>query len=180
MLENEFRDNFPPGCDPPVLLLQLLNYQNAAKTAYDGSFILIEGGKETSLRFFRDARTASQFAVFGHDGRGSLFALWMYEGRDCTSAPIVFLDSEGHGNSAIANSLTDFLILLSFGFRDFGDVLSNVSALQMNSQTAPNLEFRRWLEDVVKINPVSDPVTIIQSAKRNHPNLDDWITEQLL
>src|SRR5262245_26440492 len=112
----DLRKNFPADVALPAALVRLLEYQNSVHHFYSGSFELDHQGAMSVLYWFdKDVQTASQFAIFGHGGDGSLYGYWLYNGRTIENAPIVFLGSEGVGNTLLANTFEEFLALLALG-----------------------------------------------------------------
>lgn len=169
----EFRKNFPPGVAVPEMLLQLLEFQNRIQDWYSGYFELDSFGNAGLLAWFDDSAAAAQFIQFGHNGDGSLYCFWLYEGRSLDSAPIVFLGSEGQDNAVLANNLKEFFALLAEGYDELGFPTGRLEKLE----TEANLKFREWLQNEFGILTPADAEQFIAAAQSAHPNLEEWISD---
>lgn len=175
MREAEFLGNFPEGTDIPELLRELLEFQNQERDWYSGHFELdaFTFGKPAWFGGDRDA--SEQFAVFGHGPDGSLYALWLYEGRSLATAPVVFLGSEGTDCGVIANDLGDFMALLAIGSGELGFEISWGEVSEARPPAGRLREFRSWLADRFGISAPSDPSPLVRLARNNHPDLTSWL-----
>jgi hypothetical protein len=101
----DLRKNFPANVDMPSALLRLLEYQHSVNHFYSGSFELYHQRAMSVLYWFdKDEEAASQFAIFGHGGDGSLYGYWLYNGRTIGNVPIVFLGSEAEAGARLSST----------------------------------------------------------------------------
>ncbi len=170
--------NFPPATVVPAPLARLLEYQNAVPDFYSGSFELDHSGADSVDHWFdRDEQVARQFAIFGHGGDGSLYGYWFYSDKTLLTAPIVFLGSEGVGNTILANSFEEFLALLSLGYTELGFALSKPEYNVGTRIDEALLHFRGWLDREFKIQVPNTHDTIVRAAHNAHPDLGTWIEQ---
>lgn len=169
------RRNFPPGVDVPDPLHELLKFQNRSREWYAGYFELTEWEYGHDAWFGGDTEAARQFVVFGSGPDGSLYALWLYPGRNIADAPVVFLGSEGTDCGLLAGDLDEFLGLLAVGADELGFAVSWGGALQPEAP-APRLEeFRVWLRDSFGIVTPSDPLAVVAAARSRHSDFGAWL-----
>ncbi len=175
---HEFTKNFPPDITVPSILLRLLDYQNAVPDFYSGSFELDRSGADNVYYWFdRDIQAARQFAIFGHSGDLSLYGYWLYPGRTLLTAPIVFLGSEGVGNTLLANSFEEFLALLSLGYEELGFAVSKPDYKISTTIDESLLHFRAWLDREVGIQVPETFDSIVVAARNAHPDFKTWIEQ---
>jgi hypothetical protein len=175
MLPQDFQRNFPQGSEAPRFLIRLLEYQNSNRGHfYSGDFELTGTGAEAALAWFdNDQSMASQFVIFGQGGDGSLYGYWLYAGQTLDTAPIVFLGSEGMGNTVLAHTLEEFLALLAVGMEKLGYDVSEGWYWEEEIEPGEQvLRFRSWLEEELGIVKPEDWREIVAQAKESHPDLD--------
>jgi hypothetical protein len=172
-----FRRNFPPDVAVPDRLSGLLEFQNESREWYTGYFEMVEWEYGFAAWFGGDKIAAEQFVVFGHDGDGSLYALWLYPGRSIGDAPVVFLGSEGVDCSLLASDLDAFLGLLALGVQELGFAVSWGDVRPPDSP-APRLHaFQEWLRMSFGITPSPDPIAMVTLARRQHPDFGLWLSD---
>jgi hypothetical protein len=121
---------------------------------------------------------ANEIFVFGCDGNSGLYGFWIHDGAPLEKAPIVYLDDAGRDSYPIANSLDEFLALVALGKNNR---LGRYKLWDQSKTENEGLaEYRSWLRDVMKIEPVTDDKTgaaLIENARKSHPDLNKWIDE---
>jgi hypothetical protein len=169
MTPDNSRQN-PPIPEP---LIKLHEYQHRVADWYSGHFESISPDPNETIAWFDgDAETASQFIAIGKGGDGSLYAIWIYDGKSVEEAPFVFLGSECVGNTVLADGITDFLSLLAIGYDELGFADWSVGV----EEVSPILkEFRDWLKKEFGIAIPARGLEIIEAAKSRHPNLEEWV-----
>lgn len=175
MKQSQFRRNFPPSYEIPEAIWKLFQYQINA-SGYSGYFCLDD--TLWSIEFPDALRP--YFVLFGSDADGSFYAFWLYSDFSLKNAPIVFLSFDGTKNIILANSFLDFLALLGLGIEELGYTVqqSNWWKTSPKSNDA-NTEFRQWLKYEFDIVPPEDPWMILQDARNNHPDLNQWLKERM-
>ena len=171
---SDLRRNFPPGVEPPALLVRLLDYQNAMpdfQRVDDLDFQVYDCGEGLLYWFGHDPAAAAQFAAFGHSQDGSTYAYWLYPGRTLADAPLVLLDGDGDGR-LLADTTAEFLALLAAG-----EVGPGAEGRQTTRPSPTLLGYRRWLAEDIGIPVPADGRAIREKAKARHPDLNDWIAQ---
>lgn len=172
----QFRQNF--GRYPiPQLLQDLLEFQNVSNEWYSDSFELAVISKEGLKTYFgENEELLSRWIEFAHDGNDSSYALWLYREMPLESAPVVYFNSEGEGNTVVANNLAEFFTLLAC---DQEMVLGEYPETDNdNEHTEMNQAFRVWIRERYQLEAVTHPNEVVQKAKRHHPDLQEWIEGQ--
>ena len=177
----EFQKNFPPSVEMPEILIRLLTFQNI-RDEYFGSFSLIEFSRDDVLSWFGgNKQAASQFIIFGHSPAGASYGYWLYDKHTIDTAPIVVIGFGGDGNTVVANSLQDFLRVVSIGEDPLCYVITEWGWSDRNEiEVDENLEsYRQWLwrELALTVPSVEEADAIVTSAKNVHPDLDQWIQQ---
>ncbi len=166
---------FPLGMHVPNGLGRLCDYSEQPGTRIGCDFKL-RANRRTAELVFRDVEGGDkQVALFGIDGRQSLYGYWMYDGRLPEQAPIVYIHHEGEGTAVIANSLEEFLSLLALGYEETGLVRAWQGQRVPCSGIGP---FRAWLKDEWGISPSTDGRVLVAQAQRMHPDFDAWIRRE--
>lgn len=178
--EDDFKNNFPTGLEPPRQLLKLLSYQNSITGYYSDYFYLHGNGKLFADRYFGDKTIADQFVVFGHDSDGCLYAFWRHKQQSLDNTPVVFLDSDGDSSVVLSDTIDGFLALLSLGVEELGHALTTSTWANKFSNDQNVIQFRKWLHDELGIEVPRKPEQILNEAKQNQPDLIEWIQENLL
>ncbi|MBW4579877.1 MAG: SMI1/KNR4 family protein [Tildeniella nuda ZEHNDER 1965/U140] len=177
----EFQKNFPIGTEVPETFVRLLEFQNI-RDLYFGNFSLIDFSRDEVLLLLfgennRDA--ASQFIVFGHSPAGASYGYWLYDKHTIDTAPIAVIGFGGDGNTVIANSLQEFLQIISIGEDPLCYVITEWGWTDRNEiEVNENLEdYRKWLfrELTLTVPTIEEADAIVTSAKNAHPDFDQWI-----
>jgi hypothetical protein len=136
--------------------------------SFSGRFKLAAGD---AAEWLGDAARASDFAVFGHDADGSLYAYWFYDGRTPADAPIVYLNVGHSGSTVLADSLEDFLTLLAHDVVDLGMYFDE--AARPRKHSAGNQAFKTWLSECFDLAPATHPERVVKKAAASHPKLSE-------
>ncbi|HLO85515.1 MAG TPA: hypothetical protein VK203_11010 [Nostocaceae cyanobacterium] len=172
----EFYKNFPYSEDIPPALIKLFEYANQVETYFSGYFEIVTNGKESAKCWFsKDDEAANKFIVFGENTDNSLYGFWLYGNSKISEAPIVFLGYEGTDNSVLANNIEEFLALLGIGYEELG--YADYWQEPEEEATAELQNFRAWLKQEFGIIPPPTGEAIIENAKSQHPDLDNWIKQ---
>jgi hypothetical protein len=112
------------------------------------------------------------FAALGQTGDGSVFAIWSPKGGadEPKDGAVVFLDSEGAVNSAVAGSLDEFLSLLAYGT---GWIRAAAAGKPPTATKA-----RGDIKKTFGVAPATDPSSLAATARASKPSLKDWLKKQ--
>jgi len=148
---------FNPHPVPPMLA-DLCAYWDENPHFFAGSFE-VEGDRYGMARawFQNKEEGYSHVLTFGVDGSGSLFAFWIYDDREPANAPVIFLGSEGEGNSVLADNLAEFFAILATNseWDEFEREYVKVNEeYQEDSQ-----KFQAWIREKFGIEPAADAPT---------------------
>ncbi len=112
------------------------------------------------------------FAPLGHTGDGSVFAVWSPKGGadEPKDGAVVFLDSEGAVNSAVAGSLDEFLSVLAYG-------TGWIRAAAAGKPPAAT-KARGDIKKAFGVAPATDPSKLAAAARASKPSLADWLKKQ--
>ena len=178
MNAKEYVEKFPAEFAVPTLILELLKYQDEVDNAYSGTFELrADEGSSLFYWFGKDLDAASQFGSFGADSDGSLYAFWLLNNRDLETAPIVFLGSEGSGNTVLSDNLRDFFSLLAIGQEELGFAVESPGWHQKQVPDENTQQFRNWLKSSFDIEEPEGGEAFVAQAKSKHPDLQTWIEQ---
>lgn len=163
---------------------------------FAGDFEFELDGPASATAWFADREEpAREFAVFGRvgggaarpglrlgleptsgtDGRGGLFALWLYPGRSPEDAPVVLLDSECLDNGILASDADAFLSLLA---TDVGGLSPVTDPSAPPADSPDRARYLAWLAGE-GIAPASRPEEVIAGASAGHPDLEARIDAAL-
>jgi len=176
MEERLFVKNFPPGMEIPPALVKLFRYQASGKYKYSGHFYLYD--RFWQKEWILEQQVRSDFVQFGFDADGSVYALWIYYPFALDSAPVVFLGSEWAGNKILANSIREFLALLSLGIPELGYAVEHQGWEKEASERPETIDFRKWLARELDIQMPKDPLAIVETARARHPDLNRWLQDR--
>ena len=171
---DKFWQSFQPDIPPPVRLVELLAFQEAARGWYSGSFEL-SGWEYRGDWFGENSEAAKQFVVFGRGPDGSMYAFWLYPGRTLETAPVVFLGSDASDCGVLAASLDDFLALLAFGADELGrqvpsgEIAPSDKLEPCAEPIARHREFQAWLLQKYGIQVPAEPMELVRRARSAHP-----------
>jgi hypothetical protein len=172
MLADEIQAGFPAGVTVPNDLRRLLMFAEEHGREISGCFEFESDGRGASRAWFGDESAASQFAVFGCGPDGSLYALWLYPGREPANAPVVLLDSECDGNQVVAANVRDFLRLLAIGYEEPGRY---PSLPPEDPDSAEDL--REWVSEEFGLEVPATAAELVKDAQGKHPDLAAWVKE---
>ena len=103
-----------------------------------------------------------------------LYGFWLYPGTTFTSAPIACKSYQPHFASVVADSIEDFLAILSTGVESMRDYLEGKTDWIETDFTAQP-EFTQWLTTISNIALPVDGPALITKARAKHPVLKgDW------
>jgi hypothetical protein len=166
-MNDGFTFNFPDGVSVPPALRALAEFCGSIDDFFSGDFELRSDDDDAEAWFHGNQDAAAQVAVFGQEGDGSLYALWLRAGTRPESAPVVFLCSEDDATKVLANDLADFLVLLSVG----ADGLGRWGPMHAPDEEAPHLaRYRAWLTKTTEREPVGpkEARALMDSAAAAH------------
>jgi len=166
MAKHDFKAAF--GAHPvPQLLDDLAEFDADTKGYWSGRFKLAPG---SAAEWLGGPERAGDFAVFGHDPDGSLYAFWLNEDRTPANAPVVYLNAEHSGSTVLADSLEEFLGLLALDVTDLGMYYDEAD--RPHKRSSGNAAFRAWLAECFGIEPVAQPTRVVKRAMSGHPPLE--------
>ncbi|HLP88395.1 MAG TPA: hypothetical protein VK184_07375 [Nostocaceae cyanobacterium] len=168
----EFCAMFSLPEDTPTALMKLFAYHQQVQTAYSGGFEVRIIPENMKYCFDGDTETAKQFIEVGQTQDDSSYCFWLYDNKKISEAPIVFLGSEGTDNKVLANNLEEFLTLLSIGYDELG--YADYGSEPEEAATPELQHFRTWLKQEFGIIPPATGESIIENARSQHPDLDQW------
>jgi len=160
----------------PGMLADLCGYWDENPEFFAGSFEVSADEYDRVKEWFRGNEAGySRVIVFGHDGIGSLFALWLYDGKTSENAPIIYLGGEGVGTTILADDFSGLFSVLASNrdYEPFDGAFCD--AEEENKQE--NRKFRKWIKEKYAIIPAKYPMKIVKAARQNHPDLKKWLTE---
>lgn len=156
---------------------------------------------ENRFKYLVAEKSVPYFHLIGQQASGSLICFWQYEeGIALNNQPLVWLDSEGFPRAVFANDFETFLQLLPYGTGAIYDIITAVlnsrdpskkskkitnlfdtnrlnSCLQTSQKSFPAHDlYLHWLDEK-KLAPSLEPVSVIQSAYTQFPNLEEWLNE---
>jgi hypothetical protein len=171
-LAKEIQASFPRGVILPDPLRRLCDYIDSKGLPISGDFQLRPGEDEVLVYWFGgDAAAASRFAGFGAAGDGSIYAYWLGESTDISTAPIVFLAHGGGESLVLASSTEEFLALLAIGYRDLG--------YDFREEPPPPDKhvryLRNWLADKFRVTPANAARSVVEQANTQHPSFQQWL-----
>lgn len=158
----------------PKLLAALCNYWEKHPEHSCGSFEIDEDKYDTLKDWFRGNEAGwSKVKLFGVDGIHSLYGIWLYDGRKSENAPIVYLGGEGEGTTILASTWEEFLSILAAN-QEWGPFDKKFFDATANNEEQ-NATFAAWLKAEHGIAPAKNPAAIMQKAKKEHPDFDEWL-----
>jgi hypothetical protein len=171
-LAKEIQASFPRGVILPDPLRRLCDYIDSKGLPISGDFQLRPGEDEVLVYWFGgDAAAASRLAGFGAAGDGSIYAYWLGESTDISTAPIVFLAHGGGESLVLASSTEEFLALLAIGYRDLG--------YDFREEPPPPDKhvryLRNWLADKFRVTPANVARSVVEQANTQHPSFQQWL-----
>lgn len=162
---------FPPGVKMPSELRRLCDFLDRTDYPISGCMRLRPESEGLKAWFGDGSDAWHQLAGFGAGPDGSTLALWLYPGRDASTAPVVHLGSGGDHLMVLADNFRDFLVLFGIGYDELGfDDLSNPPA---EPETAARL--REWLAAEFDMHCPETGILLVQHAQSCHPDFAQWV-----
>lgn len=139
---------------------------NLTDGQFSGRFQL---AAELADEWLGEAGNPAEFAIFGRDPDGSMYAYWLYDDRTPETAPIVYLQA-GHGGSiVIASSFEEFLSLLALDIADLGVYYDEGE--RSRTPSTGHTRFVKWLAKTYAIKPAVQAERVVKRAGAGHPKL---------
>lgn len=171
MLADDVESKFPPGVKMPVAIRALCDFLDTNGYPLSGYFEISTIGDDDLRAWFpNDPTMQRRFAVFGRGSTGSVYAIWLRDGTDVDSSPVIVLGSEGESLVMAANSL-EFCRLLGCGYNE----------LEWDDLTQPSPEsddaqpLREWLDSRFDIDFPARGDEIVSAARTQCPNFSAFI-----
>lgn len=158
------------------LLAELCNYWDKHPVFFCGSFEIDEDKYGGVKDWFQNSEAGySRVKLFGVDGIGSLYGIWLYDGRTSANAPIIYLGGEGEGTTILASTWEEFLSILAANQEWEPSDKKFFDATDNNEDE--NAAFADWLKAAHGITPAKNPLAIMKKARKEHPDFDKWLKE---
>ena len=171
MLSTEVESKFPPGVSMPPAIRALCDFLDLNGYPISGCFEISTIGDDDMAAWFpNDVSMQRRFAVFGRGSTGSVYALWLRDGDDANSAPVVVLGSEGE-LLVLATDPVQFCRLLGCGYGE----------LEWDDLTTPSPEWevtkplRDWLTPRLTIEFPRTGDSIVASARERYPDFQAFV-----
>lgn len=170
-LAGEVESKFPRGTSMPDAIRSLCDYIDTNGYPLSGCFEISTIGDDDMRAWFPNDPTMQQeFAVFGRGSTGSVYAIWLQDGIDVDSSPVVVLGSEGELLVMAADSI-QFCRLLGCGYNELEwDDLTKPAA--QSNDTKP---LREWLTNRMDLNFPATGDEIVLTARTQYPNFPSFI-----
>jgi len=117
---DSIRRAFPPGTEPPALLIDFAAWLAGRPWGCIGCFDLV-GQFSDFAPIVDGSLLRNDFALFLRQPDGSVVGIWYGAGPDAANAPIVVIDSEGQ-NEILAPSLEGLLAKIALRHFEKGDL----------------------------------------------------------
>lgn len=159
----------------PEMLRELCMFWDKYPDYFSGS-IEIEADNYGGVKEWFGIKEAgySRVLAFAADDTGSLVGFWLYEDRMTPyDAPIVFLSSEGVGSTVIADSLRDYLEILTAN-RDFIPFDGEFDEYD-EERSEENQRYRKWLKSKFGIGSTDNPEALWEKARSRRPDFEKWV-----
>ncbi len=175
-----FSFRFPATVAVPPILAALASFAVPLKDWFSGHFELCA---DDASGWLDDAEAAKSVAVFGQEGDGSLYALWLRAGRSPEASPVIYLNSENDGNQIVAGSLRDFLALLALDIDELGFWVSPGSwaraALKKREgeRSKHAADYRKWLarQRIVPAETAEDAQRLTKLPPKDRAAFKSWL-----
>ena len=131
---DSIRRAFPPGTEPPALLIDFAAWLSGRPWGSAGCFDLV-GRFSDSAPISDGSLLRNDFALFLRLPEGSVVGTWYGAGPDPAHAPIVVLGSEGQ-NEILAASLEGLLAKIALGHFEGGDLAPHEDAQDATGELA--------------------------------------------
>ena len=166
MLVDEIESKFPPGIQVPQSIRSLCEFIEDNGYPLSGCFELSTiGDADLQAWFPNDLAMQRQFAVFGRGSTGSVYALWLRDGRDVDNSPVIVLGSEGE-LLVLAVNPREFCRLLGCGYDELEwDDLSQPAAEWENTR-----RLREYLCERLGLSFQMTGESIVLEARDQYPD----------
>ena len=171
MLANDVESKFPPNVSLPLGVRTLCDFLDQNGYPISGCFEISKIGDDDMAAWFpNDTEMQHRFAVFGRGSTGSVYALWLRDGNDADTAPVIVLGSEGELRVLATNSL-EFCRLLGCGYDELEwDDLTKPSPTRDATQP-----LRNWLTERLNLNCPPVGFAIVSTATERYPDFGDFL-----
>lgn len=171
MLAADVESKFPPNVPLPLGVRTLCDFLDQNGYPISGCFEISTIGDDDMAAWFpNDTEMQHRFAVFGRGSTGSVYALWLHDGNDPNSAPVVVLGSEGD-LLVLATDCLEFCRLLGCGYDELEwDDLTKPSP---SSDAAQPL--RDWLTERLNLDCPSVGSAIVSAARERYRDFGDFV-----
>jgi hypothetical protein len=145
---DNLQKGFPATIKPPIELQKLCDWADANNHNISGYFELYADEEGKALEYWSQANYLNDhFAQFGLSPNGSPIGIWKNdEGKEY----ILRLDSEGAGQSIVAENFVDFLRILAIGYGDISEsgnyTLQEANVDEEDKNQGFNPTFKAWVE----------------------------------
>src|SRR5579872_251395 len=152
--------------------LARLKSASASWGFFAGNFEFEEDRTASALAWFDGRQDAARrFLVFGHEGSGGLYAIWLQRGRPVDDAPVVLLGSEGDVRVLAAN-VDAFLSLLALDLVDLGT--SDGLSAQDPMGSEDHARYEAWLRSE-GLDRAIEPERGMLAARAAFPGLAKFV-----
>lgn len=162
---------FPAGVVMPAELRALCDFLDRTDYPLSGNMRLRPEGEGLKGWFGDGSEAWNQLAGFGAGPDGSTLALWLYDGKDVSTAPVIHLGSEGDALVVLADNFREFMELLAIGYDELG--FDDLEAPPRLPESAERL--RSWLANEYGIHPPKTGADLVRRAQSRHPDFAQWV-----
>jgi len=146
---DSIRRAFPPGTEPPALLLDFAVWLSGRPWGCIGCFDLV-GQFSDFAPIVDGSLLRNDFALFLRRPEGSVVGIWYGAGLDAANAPVVVLGSEGR-NEILAPSLEGLLAKIALRHFEKGDLAPHDDAEDATDELADWLVHRLGTRHLEKL-----------------------------
>lgn len=162
----------PPGTRLPDELRLLCDYRDRSGDPISGCMkIRPDDFGGVRAWFDNDEEMANRFAYFGAGPDGSILALWLLDGPDATTAPVVHLGSEGSNNVVLAKDFRTFMQLFGVGYDELG--FDDLTVPPIDPDSAESL--RAWLRTQFGVICPETGSGIVAEARASCPDVEEAV-----
>ncbi|MCP5501696.1 MAG: WGR domain-containing protein [Leptospiraceae bacterium] len=160
----------------PEPLAKLAVFWDDLGTYFCDEFELQADKYDMAKAWFKENKKGySKIIPFGVDGTGALFAFWLYKsGITTENAPVVYLGSEGIGNTVLAENILDFMQILT---ANRAYIPYDKAFFEYNDEyKTENNKYRKWLKKEFGLEVIKNPTEKWKQAVAKFPSFEQWIT----
>ena len=171
MLADDVESKFPRGITMPDTIRALCDYLDTNGYPLSGCFEISTIGDDDMQAWFpNDPAMQRRFVVFGRGSTGSVYAIWLRDGTDVDSSPVIVLGSEGE-LLVMAETPMEFCRLLGCGYNELEwDDLTQPSPESNDAQP-----LREWLVNRFDIDFPATGDKIVSTARTRYPDFPSFI-----